>query len=344
MSSFVHLVLMSLAGFTATLKATIRRLLLGPTLPTWMWRTEWTVASVRSIIAVATKYSDDPIILRFGLKARLPVPWSLRAKVRVRSVRVGGIPADRFTPTATAEPAMTFLYFHGGGYVFGNPGTHRQFIAKLVTTTGASAVAPRYRLAPRHRYPAAVNDAETVYRALLDRGLDPASIIVAGDSAGGGLATALLLRIRSKGLPMPGGAMLISPYLDLEHTAYTIRTNAGTDYLPLSELSTPNNWYAEPDQLRDPEVSPVYTDLTGLPPLLVFAGGAEMILGDSITLAEHAHRDDVPIDLVIEDEMMHVWPVLVDWQEASERTLEQAGEWVKGRRMSLAGDSPKRSR
>ncbi|MGI9529465.1 MAG: alpha/beta hydrolase, partial [Acidimicrobiia bacterium] len=300
----------------------------GPTMPTWNWTTEWTVAWMRAIITRAAGYSDDPLLLRIGLKAKTPVPPSLRRSVRVRHVRMGGIEADRFTPAEATPSSPTLLYLHGGGYVFGNPGTHRQFIAQLVHATGATAVAPQYRLAPRHRYPAAVDDAESAYRALIDGGVDPQTVVVAGDSAGGGLATALLLRIRSQDLPMPGGAVLLSPYLDLEHTSYSIRTNAKTDYLPLSELIIPNDWYADLDQLRLPEVSPVHADLTGLPPLLVLAGGAEMILDDSITIAEHASRDGVDCTLVIEPEMMHVWPIIADRQPQSRTALDTIAEWL----------------
>lgn len=329
--SFLRLLIMSLAGWFASIAATVRRILLGPTMPSWKWTTEWAVAFLRAVIARAAGYSDDRFLLRLGLYARLPVPWRLRGSVTVRSVRIGGVRADRFTARAASESPVTLLYFHGGGYVFGNPGTHRQFIAQLVNVSGAGAVAPQYRLAPRHRYPAAVDDAETAYRAMIDGGVDPRSIVLAGDSAGGGLAAALLLRIRSQHLPMPAGAVLLSPYLDLEHTSYTIRTNARTDYLPLSELSKPNDRYADPDQLRLPEVSPVYADLTGLPPLLVLVGGAEMILGDSIRFAEHAERDGVDIDLVIEEEMMHVWPIVADQQEESDEALTTIAEWLAAR-------------
>lgn len=328
MNSLIRLLIMGLSGWIATIAATLRRLLLGPTLPTWSWTTEWTVASMRAVIARAAGFSDDPLLLKVGLRAKMPVPLSLRGSVHVRNVRAGGVNADRFTPDQAPSLSPALLYFHGGGYVFGNPGTHRQFISRLVHASGATAVAPQYRLAPRHRYPAAVDDAENAYRALVDGGVDPQSIFVAGDSAGGGLATALLLRIRTRGLPMPGGAILLSPYLDLEHSSYTIRTNARTDYLPMSELTGPNDWYADRDQLRLPEVSPVYADLTGLPPMLVLAGGAEMILGDSVTIAEHAARDGVDCELVIEDEMMHVWPIVADRQKQSRAALATIAAWL----------------
>lgn len=319
---------MGIVGWIATVVVTFRRLLLGPTLPSWLWTSEWTVAWMRAVIAKAAAFSDDGLLLRIGLVVTTPVPRSLRRSIRVRKVRVGGIKADRFTATESSDRSTTVLYFHGGGYVFGNPGTHRQFIARLAHATKSTIVAPQYRLAPRHRYPAAVDDAEATYRAILSGGTDPSSIVVAGDSAGGGLATALLLRIRSKGLPMPAGAILLSPYLDLEHSSYTIMTNARTDYLPIGELMKKSDWYAEPDQLRLPEVSPIHADLTLFPPMLVFAGGAEMLLGDSITIAEHAARDGVDATLIVEDEMMHVWPIVADRQEQSHAALATIASWL----------------
>ncbi|MGI9665877.1 MAG: alpha/beta hydrolase [Acidimicrobiia bacterium] len=331
MSSLTHLVIISFAAAVAVMKITIRRLLLGATLPSWSWRTEWAVASARAVIANAATYRDDPVLLKIGLLIQAPIPLQLRGKVSLRRVRIGGVKADRYTPVEAHQTDRTILYFHGGGYVFGNPGTHRQFVARLVHATGANAVASQYRLAPQHRFPAAVNDAQKAYEALIARGVQPESIVVAGDSAGGGLSIALMHRLREEGLPLPAGAMLFSPYLDLEHTSYTIRSNASTDYLPLAQLSETNNWYADEEDIRDPEASPIHADLTGLPPTLVFAGGAEMLLGDSITLAENAVRDGVDCELVIEPEMVHVWPAVVEWQDASQRTLDHAASWMARR-------------
>ncbi|MCL1598595.1 MAG: alpha/beta hydrolase [Actinomycetia bacterium] len=225
--------------------------------------------------------------------------------------------------------AATLLYFHGGGYIFGNPGTHRQFIAHLVEATGTEAYAPPYRLAPEFRFPAAVEDGLASYQALLDRGVDPASLIVCGDSAGGGLAMATLHRARRMGMPLPGGVILFSPYLDLRHSAYTIPINAATDYLPLSELSKPNERYASSDQLDNPEVSPLRADLTGFPRMLIFAGGAEMILDDAVRLKGNADAAGFDATLIIKPEMMHVWPAIVPWQEASHRTMAQCAKWIE---------------
>ncbi len=328
MKSLIHLFRMWLAVTLAVASRIFRRLLLGPTLPSWSWRTDVTVALSRAAIASAADRPDNPFINEFGARVRLPVPLKMWGKVGVNRTKLGGLAVDRYTRLEDATDRATLLYFHGGGYVFGNPGTHRQHLARLAYETGTNAVAPQYRLAPEHKYPAAVEDALAAYEALIASGTPPERIVIAGDSAGGGLSLALLLTVREHGLPMPGGAILFSPYTDLTHSSYTISTNADTDYLPADELSRPNHYYADADQLTDPMVSPVFADLTGLPPMLVLAGGAEMILDDSIRLVANATRDGVDTTLVVEDEMMHVWPALVPWEPATERALVAASEWV----------------
>lgn len=329
MQSLLHLFRIWLAVSLAVASRLFRRLLLGSTMPTWSWRTDVTVALARAAITVAADLPDDPLLNQFGLRIRAPVPLRMWGRVRVDRSELDGLPVDRYVRLNDAVDRATLLYFHGGGYVFGNPGTHRQHLSRLAYVTRTDAIAPQYRLAPKYRYPAAVDDALKAYAALLASGVQSDRIIVSGDSAGGGLALALLLTIRQQDLPMPGGTILFSPYTDLTHSSYTITTNASTDYLPVRELAHPNLFYASADQLRDPMVSPVFADLTGLPPMLVFAGGAEMILDDSVRLVANANRDGVETTFIVEDEMMHVWPALVPWEKATERALDAAGAWVE---------------
>jgi len=327
-SSIILLIVMWWAGVLAAIRITFHRLLLGPTVPTWTWRTEWVVAIARSTIAVAARDQDDVVVNLFGRLARTPVPMSLRHKVHVRRMKLAGIPTDSFMRIADATDTATLLYFHGGGYVFGNPGTHRQFIARLAHSTHSSVFAPQYRLAPRHPFPAAVDDAIAAYEGLLSGGTRPETIIVAGDSAGGGLAMAMVHRARSEGLPLPGGIIVFSPYVDLTHSAYTIELNAGTDYLPLSELSGRNDSYAPGFDLENPEVSPLFANMEGYPPLLIFAGGREMLLDDAVRLDARARAVGVDSTLAIEEDMMHVWPVALTWEPATPRTFDTCASWV----------------
>ncbi len=328
MSTILLFVHMWWATAIAAIRITFRRILLGPSVPSWMWRTEWFVAVARATIAVAAEKEDDIVVNLLGRLVRTPVPPSLRGKVLVRRSKLAGLPVDQYIRLTDPTDAATILYFHGGGYIFGNPGTHRQHVARLVHATQASAFAPQYRLAPAHTFPAAVDDALAAYKAVVERGIDPATIIISGDSAGGGLALAAVHRARSLGLPMPGGIMVFSPYADLTHSGYTIGLNASTDYLPLSELSAPNDYYAPGFDLTHPEISPVFADLTGFPPMLIFAGGQEMLLDDAVRLDAHARAAGVETTLVIEDDMPHVWPVALTWEPATTRTMETCATWL----------------
>jgi monoterpene epsilon-lactone hydrolase len=319
------------ASALAVIRVTFHRLLLGPTVPSWDWRTDWFVAIARATIEVAAREQDDMVVNLFGRLVRTPTPTSLRHEIVVKRTKLAGLPTDRYMRLAEPTDAATLLYFHGGGYIFGNPGTHRQFIAHLAHATETSAFAPQYRLAPLHPFPAAVDDAISAYEGLLKRGIKPETIIVAGDSAGGGLALAVVHRARTRGLPQPGGIIVFSPYVDLTHSGYTIELNAGTDYLPLSELSEPNDYYAPGFDPRNPEISPLFADMTGYPPMLIFAGGQEMLLDDSVRLDARAREFGVDATLVVEEAMVHVWPVALTWEPATPRTFETCAEWAASR-------------
>jgi acetyl esterase/lipase len=174
----------------------------------------------------------------------------------------------------------------------------------------------------------AVDDAEAAYVGVLESGVEPGKLIVAGDSAGGGLACALLQRLKSSGHPQPAGAVVFSPYTDLEHTAPSIKENAATDYLPLGPIMA-NVFYLGDADPRHPEASPMYGDYTGVAPMLVFAGGREMILDDARRLVEKAERDGAVVTLIVEDDMFHVWPALLPNHDATRRTMTAVAEFVR---------------
>lgn len=234
---------------------------------------------------------------------------------------VGGIPGEWVTRVGF-EDDLTMLYLHGGAYLGGSSATHRPFVARLTWELGTRTFVPDYRLAPEHLFPAALDDAMAAYQ-----GLDAGNIVVAGDSAGGGLACALLLRLRDESSRLPAGAILFSPYTDLEHTAASIPTNAATDYLPLG-MPSPNVAYLGDHDPRDPYASPMYGDFTGIPPLLILAGGREMILDDATRLAEKATADGALVTLHVEPDMMHVWPAILPGHRSSLRAIAIAAGFV----------------
>jgi len=254
--------------------------------------------------------------------------------VVVEPASLGGRPGEwiiRRGSDGQLTDLAVILYLHGGAYVSGSPASHRHFTSRVTWAAHTRTYVPDYRLAPEHPFPAAVDDAEAVYRALLDHGTEPTRLFLAGDSAGGGLACALLLRLRETSTPLPAGAVLFSPYTDLEHSGASMRVNAATDYLPSIDDLRPNTEYLGAADPRNPLASPLYGDLTGLPPLLIFAGGREMVLDDSLRLADRARTAGVEVDLHVEPDMFHVWPAIVPDHPASLRALAHLAEWIARR-------------
>ena len=308
----------------------LRRLVTGPRVPGWNWEVELKRSALRAFMMASALPSNQAARRRLEERLDPPLPADLRGNVEVRAETLGGRPAERHVRMAgDLTDRATILYLHGGAYVTGSPATHRRFVARLVWETHTSGIVLDYRLAPRHRFPAAVDDAEAAYRDLVDGGTEPGRIIVAGDSAGGGLAVALLLRLRDRGLPQPAGALLFSPYTDLEHSGASIRRNRRTDYLPFAEPVRPNVEYLGDTDPHHPLASPIWADLTGVAPLLVFAGGREMILDDSVRLVKRARDAGVDVTFHLEGDMYHVWPALLPTHPATVRTLAVAAEWVE---------------
>jgi monoterpene epsilon-lactone hydrolase len=218
--------------------------------------------------------------------------------------------ADRLAPRA--DPASTVvLYLHGGGYLFGSPKTHRQVLIAMAGAFDAPAYALDYRLAPEHPFPAAIEDASSAYRSLLKRHPE-AEIVLAGDSAGGGLAIATALVIRDSGLPTPKAIVGFSPYTDLAVTGASVEGNAKT-----CAMFTPRGiheaaaMYLAGANARDPRASPLYAELAGLPPMLLFASRHEILRDDTLRLAERASAAGVKVELVVRDRLPHVWPVFI---------------------------------
>lgn len=307
-----------------------RRLLRGPLVASWSWSTELTVVSLRAGITAALADPDVAALRRLEGRLDPQMPGPLRRTIAVERIKLGGRPAERLTRTDTAGGAGDLLYFHGGGYVGGSPASHRRFVASLVDLTQARAWVPDYRLAPEHPYPAAVDDASAAYGSLLDMGIEPGRLVIGGDSAGGGLAMALLLRLRREHMPLPAAAVVFSPYVDLAHTGSSPARNARTDYLPAFEPGKPNVTYLGDVDPRTPEASPLYGDLTGLPPLLIVAGDREAILDDSIRLFDRAIAHGVPATLHLGEDMPHVHPAVLPGHPASREALARVKSWVSG--------------
>lgn len=231
-----------------------------------------------------------------------------------------------------ADGQRVVLYLHGGGYVSGSPVTHLALTAQLAQEADARLFALDYRLAPEHPFPAALKDAWAVYWWLLtEQHIAPSQIVVAGDSAGGGLTIALLLALRDAGAPLPAGAVGLSPWLDLTLSGATLITNAATDYLNHDILRASAQMYSYGHALDEPLLSPLYADLRGLPPLLLQAGGAEMLLDDSRRFAVCAREAGVAVELAIYPHMVHVWHFTWRLEPQARQALAEIGAFVRER-------------
>jgi len=249
--------------------------------------------------------------------------------VTYRPVAAGGVKAEWVIPPQAAE-GKAILYFHGGGYVFCSPDTHRELVAHLAKAAGIQALLLDYRLAPEFPFPGAVEDAVAAYRWLLSQGYRPEGVGLAGDSAGGGLAVAAMVAFRYLGLPMPGASVCFSPWTDLACTGASMETKAKEDpivsKLLLQALAAIYLQGADP---TTPLASPLYADLRGLPPLLVQVGTAETLLDDSRRLAERCREAGVEVQLDEWEGMPHVWHFFVSFLPEAQEAIAKAGEFLR---------------
>jgi acetyl esterase/lipase len=270
--------------------------------------------------------ADSSINEQRRLLRELVMAQPLPAGVTVSVAALGGVPAAEVTVDGV-EPRHVVLYFHGGVYVLGDAFQAAALAAQVARRTSAKVISVDYRLAPEHPYPAAVDDALAAYQALLDGGTPPADIAFAGESAGGGLAVATMVNARDHGLPLPAAAYLMSPYADLTLAGATMQTKRDAD-----PLLSPEALQARvPDYTagQDPAlglISPVFADLTGLPPLIIQAGTHEVLLDDAVRLARQAATADVEVTLDITPQVPHVFQAYYQILDEAAAALDRAGQ------------------
>jgi monoterpene epsilon-lactone hydrolase len=249
----------------------------------------------------------------------------------VEKVMIGAIPAE-WVSTPASDPDRMILYLHGGGYSIGSCNTHRGLAAQLSAAIGARALVIEYRLAPEYPFPAGLDDATAAYRWLLKGGASPARTVIAGDSAGGGLTLATLLALRDAGDPLPAAAVLFSPWTDLAATGESMVTRAEVDpMLSGASLTDSIRWYIGERDPRTAQISPLYADLRGLPPLFIQVGDNEVLLDDSTRLAERARAAGVEVDLDIWEGMWHVFQMSAAQVPESRQALDKVGALVRAR-------------
>jgi acetyl esterase/lipase len=245
--------------------------------------------------------------------------------IRTTATTLGPRPALLVEPV-DGPRAGTILYFHGGGNVFGSPETALSLTGNLVARTGVRALSLDYRLAPEHPFPAAIEDALSAYRALLDRGEDPSAIVFAGDSAGGGLTVTTCLAARDADLPMPAAIVAFSPGLDATRTGESMDTKAGIDpFFTRESLDHTGAMYLAGQDPHQPLLSPaVLADLTGFPPMLLQAGTNEVLLDDSTRMAARARAAGVDVVLDITADVPHVFQSFAGALDEADDALDRA--------------------
>jgi len=289
--------------------------------------------NVIGLLSAARVTPADPVDeIRAGVEGlgalAPPVP-----DTQAGDVDAGGVPSRWVAvgrPAADDDgSAPVVLHFHGGGYVMANPGTHTAMCSHLAAASGGRVLSVDYRLAPEHPFPAAADDAFTAYRWLLDQGVAAERIVVAGDSAGGGLALGLLVRARDAELPLPAGAALMSPWVDLTGSGESLTTRAAIDPILSPELLV--HWatlYAG-DDLADPAASPLFADLSGLPPIVVQLGAREILYDDGLRLVERLLAANGQAEFDVWDEMTHWWQILAGLVPEADEALAQLGAFVR---------------
>ncbi|MDX6418185.1 MAG: epsilon-lactone hydrolase [Trebonia sp.] len=250
----------------------------------------------------------------------------LPADVTVTAAAQGGVPTAEITIDGI-EPRRVVLYFHGGVYVLGDASGAADLASQVGRRTRAKVISVDYRLAPEHPYPAAVDDALAAYEALLHNGTAPSDIAFAGESAGGGLAVATLVNARDQGLPLPAAAFVMSPYADLTLAGTTMQTKREVDVLMSREaLQSRVSDYTSGQDAALGLISPIFADLSGLPPLIIQAGTHEVLLDDAVRLARQAAIADVEVTLDITPRVPHVFQTFYPILDEAAAALDRAGQ------------------
>lgn len=317
------------AAFARVLVTTfLRRLVRGRGRPSWSLWYE-TFARFMQLEADVMATLDAPAARSRLLARSQPTP--LRKKLDCEAVRFhasdgSGIDGEWFRP-AGAPSDRVLLYLHGGGYVFGSIRSHEDFIARLALGAALPALAIDYRLAPEHPFPAGRDDVIAVIDALVANGVPIENVILAGDSAGGGLALQVLFRLREQGQKLPGAAVLLSPWSDLTCSFESFRTNDRYDYIHKDGILVARDAYCGAFDREDVSVS--FASLADFPSLFILAGDAEMLRDNAVRLAERAKEDGVDVTLEVWPDMIHAWPQFAFVLKEGQLATQRISEWLR---------------
>jgi acetyl esterase/lipase len=291
---------------------------------------------MEAIIRRAQLFGDETMSIdrvreRMERRARLQ---PMLSRTSIEKVEAHGVPAEWIVPEGARED-RAILYIHGGGFVICSPNTHRPMVSRIARAADIRALMIDYRLAPEHPYPAALDDCLNAFRWLVETGIEPRRLVVAGDSAGGNLALALVLALKSGGTPtdqLPGAVFCLSPVTDMMATGNSFLTNADADPM-LSPTRSPHftDLYIGRSDRRDPFLSPLYGDFDGFPPLLVHVGDREILLDDSVRLVQKALDSGVDARIRVWPGMYHVFQAFAPFVPESREAIAEIGRFISNR-------------
>ncbi|MEM7105446.1 MAG: alpha/beta hydrolase [Bacteroidota bacterium] len=253
------------------------------------------------------------------------------ASVAIKPAEINGIKVEWFIPNEVNHKKV-LVYFHGGGYAIGSLDTHRALAAKIAEDGKFKVITVDYRLAPEHPYPAALEDAVSVYQWMLENGYYGYQLFVGGDSAGGGLTMALLLALKKKNIPMPSAAVLLSPWLDLTGTNDSIQKKKKKEIiLDSTKIAEFGKWYAGDLPLDHADLTPLKADLSDLPPILIHVSSDEILLDDSLKLVESARNAGVEVTIDIWKRQLHVWHIAWQYLPEARKAIIKIGDYIRSK-------------
>lgn len=292
-----------------------------------LWKQLITERILKTVIRKPSQFNLPPNSLRLALE-QLCRAFPQNKEVEIRTLRLAGLRAEEIKPQT--ESTQLIFHIHGGAFFLGSLKTHRAFLTQITARTQMQVLHVDYPLSPKHQHPEAIDALFDIYTTLLDQGVQSKDIILSGDSCGANLALALALRIQQEKLPQVSGLILLSPFLDLTLTSESLRYNAQHDaLLSIETLETGIDYYVPKNMDKsDPTISPLFADLTGLPPILVQVGSKEILLDDAQRFKERAEQANVEVHFKIYTGMWHNFQMFSAWFDEAQQAIADLAEFA----------------
>ena len=320
--SFITKTKLMLAVLSASVTFPFKRIIRGSARKSWGFSWELFIQTQKAVWNKLSEIGTIEFRHAVDALASLPLPKGIFREVE----NMNGVRVERFTASNTNQNIV--IYFHGGGYIFGSSPIMANLISGIANSTQSELFAVDYRLAPENPWPAAIDDGYSVYQDLLHNGKNPQNIIFLGDSAGGNLCLMLLLKIKSQNMPYPAGAVTISPWVDLSNTGESFKRNAPYDYVTKAACEIASTQFVNGNDPKSPMISPLYSDVSGLPNLLIQAGECEVLIDQITEFAKKTKEAGVDIKYSVFKDMIHDWHIFPDITKNAEIAFKEIGKFI----------------